>query len=151
MRDTGISLLTDEALFQACGVAFAFAGRGGGVSEGAYASLNTADHVGDEARAVEENRRRLLACIGASGASLIAPNQVHGDRVVLASLGPEERRIGATPQIAAPQLAALQDGENGLSMHGMCRRGFMANWGYSPNRRPPGRRAPNHWRSQQGN
>jgi polyphenol oxidase len=34
-------------------------GRGGGVSTGRYASLNLAAHVGDEPRAVRENRRRL--------------------------------------------------------------------------------------------
>ena len=35
--------------------------RGGGVSSGAYASLNLGDHVGDLPSSVAENRRRLAA------------------------------------------------------------------------------------------
>jgi YfiH family protein len=64
--------------------------RRGGVSRGAYASLNLGDHVGDDPRAVAENRRLLTR---------LAPpplwlNQVHGIRVldaaqVFAPLGME--------------------------------------------------------------
>jgi polyphenol oxidase len=39
----------------------AFTLRGGGVSSGPYASLNLGVHVGDDAAAVAENRRRLRA------------------------------------------------------------------------------------------
>ncbi|MBV8910143.1 MAG: peptidoglycan editing factor PgeF [Gammaproteobacteria bacterium] len=39
----------------------AFTLRGGGVSRGPYASLNLGAHVGDDAAAVSENRRRLRA------------------------------------------------------------------------------------------
>jgi hypothetical protein len=38
--------------------------RRGGVSAGAYASLNLASHVGDDASAVAENRRRLRDALG---------------------------------------------------------------------------------------
>lgn len=51
--------------------AFPFAGltaavttRSGGVSTGAYATLNLADHVGDDPAAVYENRDRVAAAIG---------------------------------------------------------------------------------------
>ena len=44
----GVDLLTDDALFYACGVRVAFPGRAGGTSEGPYASLNTASHVDDD-------------------------------------------------------------------------------------------------------
>jgi len=57
--------------------------RQGGVSQGPYASLNLGTHVGDDAAAVAENRRRLADAAGLS----IAPtwlNQVHGCEVVLA-------------------------------------------------------------------
>lgn len=53
--------------------------RCGGVSRGAYASLNLGDHVGDDPLAVAENRRRLVAGLG------IAPlwlAQVHGCTVL---------------------------------------------------------------------
>lgn len=77
----GIPLLTDEALFEACGVRIAFAGRAGGESEGVYASLNTGAHVDDDPRSVAMNRRRLLNAIGANGEPLIVPNQLHGTHI----------------------------------------------------------------------
>ena len=74
--------LTDEALFEACGVRIAFTGRAGGESEGPYASLNTGAHVDDDLRCVANNRRTVLKAIGAEAAPLIVPNQVHGTTIV---------------------------------------------------------------------
>ena len=55
--------------------------RAGGVSEGPYASLNLALHVGDQAPSVAENRRRLQAlCSLARSPSWLS--QVHGTAVV---------------------------------------------------------------------
>jgi len=51
--------------------------RLGGVSEGVYASLNLAEHVGDEPRHVEENRRRLLKALHLSAMPLWL-QQEHG-------------------------------------------------------------------------
>lgn len=53
--------------------------RQGGVSQGPWASLNLATHVGDEPAAVTENRRRLRACLPAEPVWLA---QVHGVRCV---------------------------------------------------------------------
>jgi YfiH family protein len=55
--------------------------RHGGVSEGSYAALNLAEHVGDDAAAVAENRRRLRAA-AALPAEPYWLAQVHGTRVV---------------------------------------------------------------------
>ena len=60
----------------------AFSGRAGGVSEGAYSSLNVGGHVGDAAQAVQENRRRLAEALGAGGLPLVVPKQVHGTALV---------------------------------------------------------------------
>jgi YfiH family protein len=62
------------------GVHAAMTTRAGGVSQGPYASFNLASHVGDEAAAVSENRRRLRAALRlpAEPAWL---EQVHGIRV----------------------------------------------------------------------
>lgn len=57
--------------------------RAGGVSQGAFASLNLANHVGDDPVAVAANRARLCQAIGASPIWL---NQVHGTRVIDATL-----------------------------------------------------------------
>ena len=55
-----ISMLTDQALFDACGVRVAFTGRAGGVSEGVFASLNLGAHVQDNLDHVMENRARVM-------------------------------------------------------------------------------------------
>lgn len=55
--------------------------RAGGVSAGAYASMNLAAHVGDDPAAVAENRRRLRAHLPAEPLWL---SQVHGTTVVRA-------------------------------------------------------------------
>ncbi len=63
--------------------------RSGGVSVGPYASLNLGDHVGDDPRAVAENRRLLRRHLPAEPRWLA---QVHGTRVVRAEsvCGPEQ-------------------------------------------------------------
>lgn len=58
--------------------------RVGGVSDGAYASLNLGAHVGDDARAVSENRRRLRTAL-ALPRDPVWLNQVHGTTVVEAA------------------------------------------------------------------
>jgi hypothetical protein len=55
--------------------------RVGGVSGGPYASFNLGDHVGDDARAVSENRLRLRTALGSSSEPLWL-SQVHGTAVV---------------------------------------------------------------------
>jgi YfiH family protein len=54
--------------------------RGGGVSEGVFASLNLGGHVGDSAAAVAENRRLLRAAAGLPGEPEWLA-QVHGNCV----------------------------------------------------------------------
>lgn len=53
--------------------------RSGGVSSGAYASLNLGSHVGDSIDAVADNRRRLRAVLPEAPVWL---DQVHGTHVV---------------------------------------------------------------------
>ena len=55
--------------------------RGGGVSEGAFASLNLGAHVQDDAQAVAENRRLVRAAFELPGEPAWL-SQVHGSRVV---------------------------------------------------------------------
>lgn len=55
--------------------------RRGGVSSGGYAGFNLGDHVGDDAAAVSENRRRLVQGLQLPGEPLWL-EQVHGTRVV---------------------------------------------------------------------
>lgn len=56
-----------------------FTDRNGGVSQAPYASFNLALHVGDDADAVYENRKRLAQTVGPSAFM----NQVHGNSVMV--------------------------------------------------------------------
>ena len=77
-----MSALAPEASWPAPSRVHAWvSGRGGGVSVAPYSTLNLAAHVGDEPRAVAENRRRLAAALQLpSGPNWLT--QVHGSRVV---------------------------------------------------------------------
>lgn len=66
--------------------------RHGGVSTGPYASLNLGLHVGDDAGAVVENRRRAAATIGLGLDDLVFGNQRH--RRDVAVVGDEHRGRG---------------------------------------------------------
>lgn len=79
----GLWALTDEALYEACGVRVAFASRLGGVSTGEFAQLNCAPYVGDDQQAVKRNHELVLGAVGASAdTTLVVPTQVHGTDVV---------------------------------------------------------------------
>lgn len=72
--------------------------REGGVSAGAWASMNLGLAVGDQPAAVAENRRRFGALTGAAG--VVWLRQVHGSRVV--RVGADDLRVppGADPHEA---------------------------------------------------
>ncbi len=57
--------------------------RKGGVSGSVFRSLNLANHVGDEHKAVSRNRRILFSQVGLSSSALLYCRQVHSSRVVL--------------------------------------------------------------------
>lgn len=86
------------------GVHALFTTREGGVSEGAFASLNLGLHVGDDVHAVRENRRRLVASVPGEPVWL---DQVHGAAV--ASLdAPDLSSSAAAPEVATT-LAPIAD------------------------------------------
>jgi hypothetical protein len=66
------------------GIAHAFFGRKGGVSEGIYSSLNCGPGSGDDRARVVENRRRAMESLAPAGAQLVTLYQVHSrDAVVV--------------------------------------------------------------------
>jgi polyphenol oxidase len=77
----GIPMEVDEGAGRD-GVLVAFTGRRGGVSEPPYDTLNVAAKVGDDAVAVEENRRRVAAALGYEPPALALARQVHGTDVL---------------------------------------------------------------------
>jgi YfiH family protein len=69
------------------GYVVGFTTRGGGVSEGPYASLNLGRKSGDDLERVEENRRLACEALSTDVGKLAHNFQVHGDRVVRAEAG----------------------------------------------------------------
>jgi len=65
--------------------------RRGGVSAGAYATLNMSLHVGDRPADVLENRRLAAAAIGAGPGDLVYGNQTHGRDVAIVTAGDRGR------------------------------------------------------------
>ena len=89
----------------------AFSTREGGVSEGAYASLNLGLLTKDEPANVEENRRRLCAEVDADPARLALNRQVHGTTVRRAVAGERTERADGlwTDEPRVPMLAMTAD------------------------------------------
>lgn len=83
--------MTEELGFQPnwpapAGVRSFISHRRGGQSSGPYASNNLGNHVGDDADAVQENRRRLCHHLGIDEPVWL--NQVHGRKIVWADAVP---------------------------------------------------------------
>lgn len=83
-----------------------FTNRAGGVSQGAYASLNLALHVGDIAADVLSNREISAKSAGVSHSQVQYMNQVHGNRVVIVEEQSDEE----------PTADALVTGIPGISL-----------------------------------
>ncbi len=110
-RNHGIDLLRWPALRGE--VDAAVTTRQGGVSSGAYRSLNLALLVGDDPVAVAENRRRAAAAFGADLGDLVLADQVHGGAVALVPAAWRGR--GTTgPHDAVPGVDALVTLEPGV-------------------------------------
>ena len=78
-------LFVTSKLLSAAGVPHGFSVRTGGVSSGAFSSLNLSVSVGDDEAAVRENHDRLRRAAGVKS-RISTAHQVHGDRVVDARL-----------------------------------------------------------------
>jgi YfiH family protein len=98
-------MLTAPSLGVLKRVRHGFFTRSGGVSEGAFASLNCGYSSGDDARRVETNRARALERLGMAPASLCTVRQVHGTKVMVAR-APQPRR----PTLEADALVADRPG-----------------------------------------
>jgi hypothetical protein len=80
--------------------------RGGGVSEGAYTSLNLASHVGDREDHVAENRRRLRAGLDLPGDPMWL-TQVHGATVARHEKGPRAEPADAAVAFEPGRVCAV--------------------------------------------
>lgn len=99
---------TQSALLADAGFSHAFSYRTGGVSAGAYATLNLARAVGDDGAAVEENLRRFLATVPCE--TLYEVTQVHGDDIHDVEVGesvPFVRSVNADALVARAKGLAI--------------------------------------------
>jgi YfiH family protein len=105
-----------------------FSLRPGGVSQGAFASLNLGHGVGDSVAHVTENVRRLAADAGCNAERLATVRQVHGDCVVRATSGapPEADAVwtddasawvGVKSADCVPVLLSTADGRAVAAVH----------------------------------
>ncbi|MGF1639477.1 MAG: peptidoglycan editing factor PgeF [Rhodospirillales bacterium] len=76
-------MITADALTGCSGVSHGFFTRQGGVSEGAFASLNCGLGSGDDVDRVRANRARAMARIGMPRAALATARQVHSRAVAV--------------------------------------------------------------------
>jgi YfiH family protein len=88
-----------------------FTTRAGGVSIPPYADLNLALHVGDDPRAVADNRARTAAGIGLPAGRLAFAEQVHGNAVALLDSVPDtppkvDAMVTTTPGLALVVMVA---------------------------------------------
>lgn len=111
-----VTHLTSDVL---AGIRHGFFGRTGGVSEGIFASLNAGFGSGDAPPHVAENRARIAAAMGASGARIWTVHQIHSDRVITLTQEPD----WPAPPAAAPEADALVTATPGLclgALHADC-------------------------------
>lgn len=105
-----LAALTDEALFDTCKVRIAFTSREGGVSHGAFSSLNTGANTNDDADAVLRNRKIVAAALGATPDQLVVPKQVHGSRIVVVRTAADCARAREEALAGADAIVALSAG-----------------------------------------
>ncbi len=102
--------------------------RHGGCSEGAYASLNLGDHVGDDSARVHENRKRVRSTLSLP-CEPVWLRQVHGTRIIDAATPSDRTADGsfsACPgRVCAvmtadclPILLCARDGRKVAAVHG---------------------------------
>ena len=76
-----MEMLQFPALADCCNISHFITTRIGGVSQGNFASMNPSVYTVDEKEAVEENMKRLSRFIELPADRIIAPHQVHKDKV----------------------------------------------------------------------
>jgi YfiH family protein len=114
-RDSGDSGILCENMPPQHGWRAGFSLRGGGVSTNSFSTLNLGLHVGDDPRAVLENRRRFFATRGVTGIQPVFAQQVHSSAVALVGWA-ESGRGAESHADAMPGVDALVTRERGLPL-----------------------------------
>ena len=81
--ENGVTYLTFPGLERTGVVRHLFSTREGGVSEGIYAAMNLSYTRGDAKDAVDENFRRIAACLDSDVEDMVCSDQTHTDNIRL--------------------------------------------------------------------
>lgn len=81
--ENGVPYLTFPGLERTGAARHLFSTRAGGASEGIYASMNLSYTRGDEKDAVDENYRRIAACLDSDVGDMVCSDQTHTDNIRL--------------------------------------------------------------------
>lgn len=92
--ENGVTYLNFPGLEETGAVRHLFSTREGGVSKGIYSSMNLSYKRGDEEAAVDENFRRIAACLESSVEDMVCSDQTHTDNIRLVTR--EDRGKGVT-------------------------------------------------------
>jgi YfiH family protein len=101
-------MIVAENLYSLPGVRHGFFGRGGGVSEGIYASLNCGFGSGDDSGRVAENRARAMRQVALDPDNLVTAYQTHSQRVALVD--------GPWAHADAPEVDAMVTTKRGIAL-----------------------------------
>jgi purine-nucleoside/S-methyl-5'-thioadenosine phosphorylase / adenosine deaminase len=101
-------MLQARSLAELARIRHGFFTRSGGVSQGAYASLNGGIGSGDAPAKVGENRARMAAALGVAPECLLTPYQIHSPDVVVAE--------APWPRAARPRADAVVTRRPGLAI-----------------------------------
>ena len=74
----GVPYMCVPQFLEASGIAHGFTTRLGGVSEGAFATLNVGIRRADKKENILENIRRAVSAVGGTFPNLVISHQVHG-------------------------------------------------------------------------
>ena len=88
-----VQLLHFDSLANLPGVTYGITTRHGGVSDGAFSSLNLSFHVRDDAEAVRANRVLLAEALGCGPQDFVCARQPHGEEIAV--VGAEDHSRGA--------------------------------------------------------
>lgn len=113
-RRGGLEFLTWPA-FDPLAVDVAVSTRDGGVSAGAYATLNLSFQVGDDPAAVLANRQRVAAALGTDLGCFVFAHQVHGSAVQVIS-ATDRGRGSRAPDDAIAGVDALVTADPGTAL-----------------------------------
>ena len=91
----------ESELLPRLGARAAFPARTGGASRGDFESLNLGLHVGDDEKAVIENRRRFWGALDLDPDSPVGVRQVHGAKVITANTADRGRGARSWAQALA--------------------------------------------------